>query len=346
MAAQIKQLIDGGTSPGEIAVIYRNHSQVEDLLQYLDTKKIAVNTRRKINILTLPFKAKRSLIYCATWRWSLDSPYSGDELLFEIMHYDFFGIPPIEIAKASVAVAGENYKTSNNGEPKTSLRRHISEMRTPRQPGLFDAQQSQEMKYLVTHIDDLLKASVSVTLQQLFQQLITQMGILKYIMQQPDKGWFIQVLTNFFDFIKDESRKNPDIKIKDLMAVIDLMKDHSIRLPLTQIIYSDNGVNFLTAHGSKGLEFEHVFLIGCDKKTWDSKGRNTGFSFPDTLTQAPDDDIAQKEESRRLFYVALTSGKNSTWLLSYASKDKSGKRLRKLRNLSVRYLHRKSTFAG
>jgi hypothetical protein len=35
----------------------------------------------------------------------LDSPYSGDELLFEIMHYDFFNIPPIEIAKASIAVS-------------------------------------------------------------------------------------------------------------------------------------------------------------------------------------------------------------------------------------------------
>ena len=93
---------------------------------------------------------------------------------------------------------------------------------------------------------------------------------------------------------------------------------------MNQVIYSENGVNFLTAHGSKGLEFEHVFLIGCDKKTWDSKGRNYGFSYPDTLTQAPDDDIAQKEESRRLFYVALTRAKQCL-TISYAGKDKNGK---------------------
>ena len=322
-ARQIKQLIDGGTTPGEIAVIYRNHSQVEELLQYLDSKKIAVNTRRKIDILTLPFGEKiiNILRYLAI---EMDSPYSGDELLFEIMHYDFFDIPPIEIAKASIAVANQNFKTSNNSEPKSSLRRYISELRAPAQPSLFDAVQNQEMKYLMTYIDDLLKASVSVTLQQLFQELISKMGILRYIMKQPNKGWYIQVLTNFFDFLKDESRKNPDIKVSDLVATIDLMRDNSIRLPLTQVIYSENGVNFLTAHGSKGLEFEHVFLIGCDKKTWDSKGRNTGFSFPDTLTQAPDDDIAQKEESRRLFYVALTRAKQHL-SISYAGRDKNGK---------------------
>jgi len=323
IADQIKTLIGGGTLAGEIAVIYRNHSQVEELLQYLDGKKIAVNTRRKIDILTLPFGEKiiNILRYLAM---ELDSPYSGDELLFEIMHYDFFSIPPIEAAKASIAVATANYKTSNNGEPKTSLRRYISELKMPAQASLFDTPKNQEMKYLATHIDDLLQASASVTLQQLFQEMISKMGILRYIMLQPDKGWYMQVLTNFFDFLKDESRKNPDIRIKDLVATIDLMKENSIRLPLTQVIYSENGVNFLTAHGSKGLEFEHVFLIGCDKKTWDSKGRNNGFSFPDTLTQGGDDDIAQKEESRRLFYVALTRAKQHL-VISYASKEKNGK---------------------
>jgi DNA helicase-2/ATP-dependent DNA helicase PcrA len=111
-----------------------------------------------------------------------------------------------------------------------------------------------------------------------------------------------------------------------LMATIKLMKENKIRLELNQVIFSENGINFLTAHGSKGLEFEHVFLIGCTKKIWDVKGRNFGFSYPDTLTQAADDDVAQKEESRRLFYVALTRAKQNLYI-SYAGKDKNGKDL-------------------
>jgi DNA helicase II / ATP-dependent DNA helicase PcrA len=323
VAGQIRQLIEAGTQPGEIAVIYRNHSQVEGLVRYMDAQKIAVNIKRRIDILTLPFgeKITNILRYLAL---EMDSPYSGDELLFEIMHYDFFSIPPIEIAKASIAVNKENYKTAGNNEPKTSLRRYISELRSPRQPGLFDAVQDLEMKYLITYIDDLLKLSVSVTLQQLFQSLISKMGILRYVMQQPDKGWYMQVLTNYFDFLKDESRKNPDIRIADLIATIDLMKKEKIRLALNQVIFSDNGINFLTAHGSKGLEFEHVFLIGCEKKIWDSKGRNYGFTYPDTLTQGSADDIAHLEESRRLFYVALTRAKQFL-SISYAGKDNKGK---------------------
>lgn len=323
VAISIKHLVESGTPPGEIAVIYRNHNQVESLIQFLDAQKIAVNTRRKIDVLTIPFGEKiiNILRYLTM---ELDSPYSGDELLFEILHYDFFNIPPIEIAKASIAVSKENFVTSANNVPKTSLRRYIHEIRMPAQAGLFDATPNVEMKYLLNNIDLLLTDALSVTLQQLFQQVIGKMGILRYIMQQADKGTYMQVLTNFFDFLKDESRKNPEIKLADLIATIDLMKKNNIRLDLNQVIYSENGVNFFTAHGSKGQEFEHVFFIGCDKKTWDSKGRNNGFSYPDTLTQASNDEIAQKEESRRLFYVALTRAKQCL-MISYANKDKKGK---------------------
>jgi len=323
VAENIKQLLAKGTEPGEIAVIYRNHSQVEELIQYLDTQNVAVNTKRKIDIFTLPF-GEKIINIMQYLSMEMDSPYSGDELLFEIMHYDFFDIAPIEIAKVSVAVTQENYATSRNNQPKTSMRQYIADMKLPAQSGLFDKAPNYGMKFLVSDIDYLLNYAASNTLQQLFQQLISKMGILKYIMQQPDKGWYMQVLTNFFDFIKDESRKNPEIKLADIIATIKLMKENKIRLELNQVIFSENGINFLTAHGSKGLEFEHVFLVGCTKKIWDSKGRNYGYSYPDTLTQAADDDIAQKEESRRLFYVALTRAKQHLYI-SFANKDKNGK---------------------
>jgi DNA helicase-2/ATP-dependent DNA helicase PcrA len=323
VAQQIEKLVTTGTPPGEIAVIYRNHNQAEDLLHYLDSKKIAVNTRRRIDILTEPFgeKITNILRYLAA---EMDMPYSGDDRLFEILHYDFFDIPPIDVAKASIAVATENYSISNKGLPKTSLRRYISEMRMPSQIGLFDATPNQEIKYLMRYIDDLLKDSVSVTLQDFFQQVINKMGVLKYIMKQPDKGKYMQMLTNFFDFLKEESRKKPEITLSEFIAIIDLMKKNNIRLDLHQLIYSDNGVNFLTAHGSKGLEFEHVFMIGCNKRIWDSKGRNIGFTYPDTLMQAPSNDIAEKEEARRLFYVSLTRAKQCL-MVSYAGKDKKEK---------------------
>lgn len=323
VASQIIDLIKGGTQASEIAVIYRNHSQVEELINYLNQQKIAVNTKRKIDILNLSFGEKivNILRYLSS---EMDSPYSGDELLFEILHYDFFDIPPIEIAKASVEVSKENYITANKNLPKTSLRRYISELKVSTQQGLFDKNPLQNMKFLMGNIDYLLAASVSTTIQQFFQQVIAKMGILKYIMEQPDKGYHMEVLTNFYDFLKDESRKKIDLTLAEFIKAVELMKSKNIRLSLNQVIFTEEGLNFLTAHGSKGLEFEHVFLLGCTKGIWDGKGRNDSFSFPDTLTHANSDEEAITEESRRLFYVAITRAKQYLHL-SYTHKDKNGK---------------------
>jgi DNA helicase-2/ATP-dependent DNA helicase PcrA len=51
---------------------------------------------------------------------------------------------------------------------------------------------------------------------------------------------------------------------------------------------SDHGVNLITAHGSKGLEFDRVFVVGIEEGLWPHKNAM---------------DIA---EERRLFYVACT----------------------------------------
>ncbi len=83
VAMQIKRLLAKGTAPGEIAVIYRNHSQVDELVQYLDTQHVAVNTKRKIDIFTLPF-GEKIINILRYLDMEMDSPYSGDELLFEI----------------------------------------------------------------------------------------------------------------------------------------------------------------------------------------------------------------------------------------------------------------------
>lgn len=57
----------------------------------------------------------------------------------------------------------------------------------------------------------------------------------------------------------------------------------------------EDAVHIMTAHGSKGLEFDTVFIIGCNQK-----------SFP--LGRG---DI---EEERRLFYVAMTRAKERLYL--------------------------------
>src|SRR6185437_12669330 len=65
-----------------------------------------------------------------------------------------------------------------------------------------------------------------------------------------------------------------------------------------------NAVRLMTVHASKGLEFKYVFIVGLEEGL-----------FP---YERDDESEADREEERRLMYVALTRAREKVFL-SYAS---------------------------
>ena len=136
----------------------------------------------------------------------------------------------------------------------------------------------------------------------------------------------MQVLTGLFDFIKEETHRQPLLSLQELVNIIDLMEREELALPLQQVSGSDKGINLMTAHGSKGLEFEYVFFAGCNASFWEKKRKPAGgYRLPDTIfsTQAQHKD---EEELRRLFYVALTRAEQHLFI-SYSKFKTDGKEL-------------------
>src|SRR3546814_3995195 len=52
---QVRQLMDQGVPPAEIAVIYKQHAIGEELMGYFRLAKIPVSARKKLNVLKTPF---------------------------------------------------------------------------------------------------------------------------------------------------------------------------------------------------------------------------------------------------------------------------------------------------
>lgn len=117
-----------------------------------------------------------------------------------------------------------------------------------------------------TLIENLQKELYNKNIQQWFEYLINESGILSYIMKHDDKAWLMSKLTCLFDYIKESTHRKPDLSLKQLVAQLDLLKDNGLSLPLIQTTGTETGVNLLTAHGSKGLEYEYVFFTGSQKR--------------------------------------------------------------------------------
>lgn len=92
-----------------------------------------------------------------------------------------------------------------------------------------------------------------------------------------------------------------------------------------------DGVQVLTVHKAKGLEFPIVFLVGCVADRFPSRGRGEPLELPDELIRdrevLPSGDSHLQEE-RRLFYVGMTRAKRSLVLTS--GRDYGGVRPRKV----------------
>jgi len=320
---KVKALTDSGASAGKIAVIYKENKYGEELSSYFRLKGISFYSKRSINILEQPF-AKKIIQILRYLNAEHDIPYGGDEMLFEILHYDFYKIPPIEIAKLTVESNQKKYS-----EQQSSLRKLLSEKANKAPKDLFDIGIHSGLKNVSKVLEQLIADVSNVTLQQLFDNIIRNAGILPYIMQSKEKIQLMQLLTALFDFIKTETARNPVLNLSGLIEIIDLMEKEGLPLPMIQLSGSDKGVNLLTAHGSKGLEYEYVFFAGVNASSWEKKRKpGGGYKLPDTMfsSQAGVSAVREQEELRRLFYVALTRAEKHLFI-SYARLKEDGKEM-------------------
>lgn len=125
---------------------------------------------------------------------------------------------------------------------------------------------------------------------------------------------YVMIGTNIIDNYTEKGLKNRIQTINELKEAMVKWQEHQVEIgePYTASAWleryhmrmletdkqdnnDEDAVQIMTAHGSKGLEFEAVIIIGCNDK-----------SFP-----IGKGDI---EEERRLFYVALTRAKKHLYL--------------------------------
>ena len=297
---EVKRLLDEQVPARQIAVIYKENKYGTELARYFRLMNIPVYSKRNINILDDPF-IKKTLQILRYIHAEQDIPYGGDEMLFVILHFDFYKIPPIETARVTVEVNEKRYR----GEA-VSIRKLLSDkIKTP-QKDLFDKGLHEGLKKVHIALEQLIADVPNLTLLKLLEEVIGKAGILSYTLAHDQKIRLLHLLTTLFDFVKEEAGRNPSLDLDGLLRMLDIMQKEGIPLSMVQVSGNERSVNLLTVHGSKGLEFNYVFLAGANAAFWEKKRKpGGGYSLPDTLFAFPSQN-SNEEELRRLFFVAIT----------------------------------------
>lgn len=105
----------------------------------------------------------------------------------------------------------------------------------------------------------------------------------------------LEIMQEFYDSIRNSEERDPNASMAEIVDQIELLAE-------TKGADKDqlDAVKLMTAHASKGLEFDTVFIIGAEEG-----------SFPHANALDSKEEV---EEERRLFYVAMTRAKKQLYI--------------------------------
>jgi len=311
VAQKIKSLIDTGTKPSEIAVLFRNNNDVDGLTPFLQQFKVRSLRSDSVNIL----ENLRIQQLIDLFRY-IDNP-TDDVLLGKVLSFKFLKIKSLDLYRLYHAHQKNNQTLSDIVLDKSKL--ESLEISSKSQKRLIK---------FITDVADIQKQKNNLTLPEIFNLTIRRFGYLKYLLHHQDLN-LLKQLNSLYSQLK-ASLSLEKIDLHQWIENISTLVDNQISLNSLPLVDDlEKSIRLMTVHKSKGLEFEHVFLIKVLSGKWDNSFSRSNVKLPlgiiktDIATVSLDKDI---EEDRRLFYVALTRAKQQIYI-SYTKFAETGKEL-------------------
>ncbi|NUM31961.1 MAG: ATP-dependent helicase [Bacteroidetes bacterium] len=303
VTSEIERLYKTGIGYGEMAVIYRKNKESELFQKILAKKNIPFYLKKKVNIFSVDIV--KNIIKILNYI-SLEHirPYSGQHFLFEILHFDFWSINSSDNAKLA-------YYISTNKILWRDCLNNINHNKEIEQ--MITAESIEKINTLAKELEFWITQSFNIPVIRLAEKIISGGGLLSYILKSENKKFLLEALNTFFNLLKDVFHKNPQYSLIDFLNLLNTIENEKIEIETNEIFEKKDAVSLTTAHSSKGLEFEAVFITGCNYEIWDKEDKERNFlGLRDIL--GFDDQTSTIEENRRLFYVACTRAKSYLYL--------------------------------
>jgi DNA helicase-2/ATP-dependent DNA helicase PcrA len=308
VAEEIKKLIEKGVAADEIAVLYRNNNDVNDLVETLSKWGIRYDVSNGDNVLeTVEIREILALM-----RLVLDIRQGNEaENLYQVMLCDWTGLESLLVMKLARVAGQEKMALYDLIQQKLDfvnkrlLGQEISE------------EQFETIQVFISKLRGFSKLDQTLTFNHWFEQLISEEGfaILDFIEKQDNRLELINNINSLYQEIKSLLQSDAQLKLADFLNKLAIYEEHRIKIKAKNLNVKENAVHLSTVHSAKGMEWDYVFLINFVDKRWGNQRSYKKITLPDGILQNTDlSDKERNEDDRRLFYVALTRAKKQVWL--------------------------------
>ena len=266
-------------SYGDIAILYRTNA----LSRILEEKLIEKNIPYKIYGGHTFYQRKEIKDVIAYLRLIINP--SDEEALKRVINYPARGIGDTTQKKIFEAI---------HNNPRVSALNIIAD---PLKYGVdIKGGFMNKLVNFVKLIAELVEFNIDHDVYEVVQFVVFKTGILADFLKEASIEAFSKKenVEEFVNAVREFCMSKADlgdenIKLENYLNEIALITDQDIESENVQ-----DKVTLMTIHAAKGLEFAYVYIVGVEDGI-----------FPNVLVQS----VAEEEEERRLFYVAITRAK-------------------------------------
>lgn len=305
----IKNQINTGTKPKDIAVLLPKNYQVRQAVRILKDMGLVVDNSQKEDFFSLP----ETDIFLKIFNIILDpfdkngisiflfSRYSGCEV-FDVHNFLFENRNTLEKPKNPFSIETLlGYKTTNINDL-------FNDTNTINKSGML--------------LKDIISKSQEKDVYELVQY-IGEKVFLDRVDNHEDLVRNVEVIRTFLNLLNNLENSHKNISLNDFVNYIERLKNYGHILPV-ESIGQNEGLKVMTMHSSKGLEFDYVWIAHMDQNSL-SKSQSFSFTLPSKIQNL----IEEKDELsiKRQVYVAITRAKKIC-VLSYAKQNSSFKEIK------------------
>lgn len=369
---RIKDLLKQNTKPEEIVVLARQNKALLKLAQYLKHQKIPIDFSEEQHLKPASLPVKTSLEESKSHSISLKKPalpvwlHAGgnfknrreiidavfllrflfnpndEENLIGLFRTPYCRISDQQLADIIQKKANTTslWKFLNSTHYQERMKNTVSKKK--------DLKNSNPERSLIQKLKHHLEQTHKIGITRSFQNALESLGFFNLSYYQDPTGVREANLWKFIYCLKDYESKNPG----NLLAFTDHLLYESQNKESHSTIYSQNavsaiensGVQLMTIHAAKGLEFKHVILIKVcsgfrsieklqyfitEKETgkwtlsakWETEDKRIKSSFHKKIREQQKK--MELQEFDRLLYVALTRAKETLTLIGAGKPEKN-----------------------
>ncbi len=300
IADLVEERIGSGTPSEEIAILTQTNAELDTYEEVLRARCVPVQMLGKKDLLQQPRVQQALVILEAT------SNLGDDGTLAAALACDTFLCHPADLGRLFSRARAE----------KTSILDVLLAVSS-------DAEQHfAHPAALVGARDTLLSLSQKIpsrTVLDTVEHVLRDCGLLPGI----DHGDPLDLgaVEAFFGYVKGRCKERPTYDFRHFISDLRFYEDPQygqVRLAYTLPHLVEKGVQLMTAHQSKGREFQVVLLANFRDGHWDKRRKPGTFAIPEDLLfgwEKEQKTFEQHQDERRLAFVAMTRAKRELLFL-------------------------------